>query len=192
VFIVTWTGVHFEPLNPKPDDIRIADIAHALARTCRFNGHGRTFYSVAQHSILGSERLDRNLARAFLIHDAGEAYLCDLGRRVKGAFPDLVAAERRIMEQVAAKFRVPWPMPDDVWAMDDAMGLWEALELFPDEPTSTWAGHDFLADGGGPSVLSPPPMRHFVGWSPGQAEGQFLDRFDQLWSARERSIVGGR
>ena len=49
--ITTFSGVLFWPLLPNPDDIRIADIAHALSQQCRFAGHTRTFYSVAEHSV---------------------------------------------------------------------------------------------------------------------------------------------
>src|ERR1019366_8499240 len=37
--ITTFSGVLFRPLLPNPDDIRIADIAHALSQQCRFAGH---------------------------------------------------------------------------------------------------------------------------------------------------------
>ena len=49
--ITTFSGVLFRPLLSNPDDIRIADIAHALSQQCRFAGHTRTFYSVAEHSV---------------------------------------------------------------------------------------------------------------------------------------------
>ena len=35
----TYTGMQFWPLDPRPEDICIEDIAHALALQCRFNGH---------------------------------------------------------------------------------------------------------------------------------------------------------
>ncbi len=46
-WIQTYTGKQFWPLDPRPEDIDIEDIAHALALTCRFNGHCDYFYSVA-------------------------------------------------------------------------------------------------------------------------------------------------
>jgi hypothetical protein len=51
-WIQTASGIKFYPLAPHPEDVTIEDIAHALSKMCRFNGHnGHTsaFYSVAQH-----------------------------------------------------------------------------------------------------------------------------------------------
>lgn len=50
-YITTCTGLHFEPTNPKPEHIRIEDIAHALSLIRRGNSHMKTFRSVGQHCI---------------------------------------------------------------------------------------------------------------------------------------------
>lgn len=47
----TYGGMKFWPLDPDPDRIIIEDIAHALSNICRYGGHARKFYSVAEHSI---------------------------------------------------------------------------------------------------------------------------------------------
>lgn len=80
-WIITYTGRQFWPLDPRPEDVCLEDIAHALSNLCRFNGHCRSFYSVAQHSVLVSE----NCVFAFrgLLHDAAEAYLGDMSRPMK-------------------------------------------------------------------------------------------------------------
>jgi len=43
-WITTFTGKQFDFLNPTTSMVCIEDIAHALARLCRFNGHCKTFY----------------------------------------------------------------------------------------------------------------------------------------------------
>ena len=92
--IQTFTGRHINPFDPDPDAIDIEDIAHALSHICRFTGHTHTFYSVAQHSVHVADLVCRNTAglakparsRAVLmalLHDASEAYLCDIPRPLK-------------------------------------------------------------------------------------------------------------
>lgn len=86
----TYSGRQFFPLDPKPEDIDILDIAKALSRICRYGGHLDFHYSVAQHCVLVArdleERgLDRQTQFAGLLHDAAEAYLGD----VCGTFKDL-------------------------------------------------------------------------------------------------------
>jgi hypothetical protein len=47
----TYTGKAFWPLDPRPDEIDIDDIAHSLSMQCRYAGHCLRFYSVAEHSV---------------------------------------------------------------------------------------------------------------------------------------------
>ncbi|MCD8498677.1 MAG: hypothetical protein LRY35_01450 [Clostridiales bacterium] len=49
--ILTISGIRFNPFQARYSDIQIVDIAHALSLMTRANGHIRTFYSIAQHSI---------------------------------------------------------------------------------------------------------------------------------------------
>jgi len=84
-WIQTFTGKKFFPLNPNPADICIEDIAHSLAMQCRYVGHCKQFYSVAQHCWLMSRHWFKKveLQRYALLHDAAEAYLSDLPRPLK-------------------------------------------------------------------------------------------------------------
>jgi hypothetical protein len=87
-WIQTATGRQFRVLEPKAETIDPLDIAHALAHTCRFNGHSQSFYSVAQHCCTMVAHLERqgadlDLKRWALLHDADEAYLPDVPRPVK-------------------------------------------------------------------------------------------------------------
>lgn len=87
--VETFTGRFVDTKTPDHRDICIEDIAHALANTCRFGGHCRTFYSVAEHAVVVSRRLEqkmdsRILSFAGLHHDDAEAYLGDIPRPMKG------------------------------------------------------------------------------------------------------------
>lgn len=97
----TSTGRKFWPARPRIQDITVFDIAHALAMKCRYNGHSRKFYSVAEHCVLlsGYARylgLPVETQYHLLMHDANEAYLPDVPRPIKHFFPDLLKMEHQL------------------------------------------------------------------------------------------------
>ena len=49
--IITYSGHTFSPFKPDVEAIDIRDVAHALARIGRANGHFVEFYSVGQHCL---------------------------------------------------------------------------------------------------------------------------------------------
>lgn len=89
--ILTFTGRPFHTLRPRPEEVHVPDIAHALALQCRFNGHVFGHYSVAEHCArvalaVAAEHPDQaELQLAALMHDAGEAYLGDIVAPLKRA-----------------------------------------------------------------------------------------------------------
>ncbi len=91
---MTWmqtrSGKRVDMVNPTPDSIDIFDIAWAIAHQCRFAGHTRRFYSVAEHLCWCHDEAElvygqgSMQAKAALIHDAHEAYVVDVPRPLKG------------------------------------------------------------------------------------------------------------
>lgn len=170
-WIQTYTGMQFWPLGPRREDVRLEDIAHALANQCRFNGHCRKFYSIAQHSVLVANDL---LARGFagkvvtagLFHDAAEAYLPDICSPIKGAFPDFRVFERRLLAVifdaigigVRGVTQLEW---DAIKESDARLLATEARDLMgpPPEP---WEGLPLPL----PDKISP--------WSPKRSKRAFL------------------
>jgi hypothetical protein len=124
--IHTFTGKQVDPLNLQPEDIYIEDIAHSLAKQCRFGGHVKTFYSVAEHSYRMSYAVSKPLALCALLHDASEAYLIDLPRPVKRALPSFVELEESIQEVISRKFKIPYPFPEEIHEVDTIMAVSEA------------------------------------------------------------------
>lgn len=98
------SGKPFWPLDPRMNEIDIHDIANALSKICRFGGHGRYFYSVAQHSVLVSYIVAPELAMAGLLHDAAEAYVGDMVRPLKRSMPAFQDAEDRLQDMVYRKY----------------------------------------------------------------------------------------
>jgi hypothetical protein len=132
--IVTFSGKQIDPLNPDPASINITDIAHALSNQCRFTGHVREFYSVAEHSIRCIDLVPQEDQAWALMHDASEAYLSDIARPVKyqlGLGDIYREAEETLMVVIAERFGLPWPMPESVHEADDIMLRSEQRDLMP-------------------------------------------------------------
>lgn len=136
--VETYTGRMVDPLDLKPEDVCIEDIAHALSMQCRYNGHCRIFYSVAEHSwevrFFVERRLNgtRDEQFAALMHDAAEAYLHDMVAPIKRA-TDMGTlyseSERSAMEVITEVFGLARPEPVKVGVADDALGWLEADAL---------------------------------------------------------------
>jgi hypothetical protein len=133
-WIQTFTGKAFDPLSDDPGLIDIRDIAHALSMQCRFNGHCRAFYSVAQHSVHVSQVTPAPLALWGLLHDAAEAYLSDLPRPVKSQFPLFSQWEDRLLGRILQEYGLTMPMPDAVRQADERLLMTEARDLMAPPP----------------------------------------------------------
>jgi hypothetical protein len=165
-FMATFSGRHVWPLNPRVEDIDIKDIAHALSNLCRFGGHTRKFYSVAEHSVYVSNHTKKADALAGLLHDASEAYLVDLPRPIKTHMPSYRDAEERLQKVIADKFNLYWPFPASVHEADNRILLSEMRDLMPQ--IYLWPG-------------APKPYADKVlGLSPVRAAKLFIDRYREL------------
>ena len=119
-YLQTVSGRWVNPFDPDPDQIDIGDIARALANQCRFGGHCRVFYSVAQHSVIVSELVeqrggDTEDVFAALMHDAGEAYLGDMPHPLKHRSPLGAAfkeAEDHLEHAIREHFRIKPDVPE--------------------------------------------------------------------------------
>lgn len=130
-FIRTWSGKSFYPLDPDPEQIDIQDIAWALSMQCRYAGHVKHFYSVAQHSVYVSKACDESDALWGLLHDASEAYIQDIIRPVKIHLSEYKVIEARREKVIAERFNLCWPMPKSVKRADEAVYATEVIQLRP-------------------------------------------------------------
>lgn len=174
-FIETYLGERFQPLAPNPASIFIEDIAHALSNQCRFSGHTREFYSVAQHSVLVSELLeewgeDEDVCLWGLMHDASEGYLVDLPTPLKQAEfgNDYRFAEKHLMRIICLRFGMTTMEPERVRVADAVMLATEARDLMP-----------FKKEHWGALQVRPRDER-IDPWIPKVAEFRFLERFRWL------------
>lgn len=129
--IRTRSGIYFDVFNPQPDMFNIEDIAHALSRQCRFGGHVKDFYSVAEHSIFCYMHVPPELQLTALLHDLSEAYLMDLPTPIKKRFPFYKEVEDGIMKAAAEKFGFIYPLPEEIKIIDEyaLQREWEILMI---------------------------------------------------------------
>ena len=136
----TRSGEQFYPLDPEPNKIHIEDIAHALSMSCRFGGHVKKFYSVAEHSIWVSGFVDPKNALAGLMHDAAEAYLSDIIRPVKRQLPEYGRLEDRLLSTIFDRFGIDYPYSENVKSIDYRACYTEGIHLMFD--VSVWIEKD--------------------------------------------------
>lgn len=157
--ILTRSGRYFDFTVADPRQVDIDDIAHALSHICRFTGHTRFFYSVAQHSVLVSRLVPPELAFEALLHDAHEAYVGDMASPLKALLPGYKALEKRIEALVRARFELPAVMSPAVKQADlvalrteqrDCMNsdhLWTVLEgIEPHHEPIEWIPPSLVRD----------------------------------------------
>lgn len=163
----TFSGRQFWPLDPRPEEVFIEDIAHALSLLCRYGGHCVRFYSVAEHCVLMADAAPLGLARAALLHDASEAYLSDVIRPIKRYLGNYLECEKAIERAIADRFELEWPMPPFVKRMDDAMLADESVQAMADPPKD-WC-------------LPEPKLGVTLQfWTSTRAEEEFLRRFKEF------------
>jgi hypothetical protein len=193
----TFTGRLIDVEDPSPDDVTIEDVAHALSMTCRYGGHCRDFYSVAEPSVLVEQYgnstvgphcdLTNELRLELLLHDAAKAYVGCLVAPVKRSMSSSVnrfdELERVWQLVIGEKFglgqRLACPSSDLVKRCDLAVVSTEVVALFGTIQSHWWD-----------EVWTEEPVLdgkvEISCWSPAEARRRFLCRFRSLQAGRGR------
>lgn len=168
----TVSGKVFWPIDPRPEELDINDIAHALGMMCRYGGHCNRFYSVAEHSVLMASYAEANLgteiAQIALMHDATEAYLSDVIRPVKAHLPNYREIEERLWLCIAERFSLPQVIPDEVHHLDNCI-LRDEMEALHMPPPMEW------------NIPNQRLGVQITGWEPKFAGWAFLGMYQKLW-----------
>lgn len=173
-WMVTFTGQKFYPLDPRPEEVHIEDIAHALSINNRYNGHTIRPYSVGHHSLLCSLHVAKGHELTALLHDATEAYLADVVRPAKRGMPEYMEIEKRLWENaIAPRFGLDKVMSKEVHLVDNQMLVTEAGQLLNDRGPRWWEETHW-----------PKPLEGVVidelDWK--TVEIKFLNRFKELYN----------
>jgi hypothetical protein len=177
-------GRRFYPLDPRPAEVHIADVARSLSRTPRWRGMSDRVIWVAQHCVLVSELCPDEHALWGLLHDGPECIVCDLPSPLKSdpSMAPYVRADRAIMHAFCDRFGLPRARPACVAAADRVVLATEARDLF-DAVDPEW-DRRWLRD----APKLPDPV---VPWSSAEAEARFLARFNRLYSGDQSCPASG-
>ena len=130
-YILTMTGKRVYLPGCEPDSIDINDIARALSMAPRFAGHMDRFYSVAEHSVNVSKIVgdDVEIQIQALMHDATEAYLCDIPSPFKPLLTNYKELEADLWRAVCIRFGIREQMYPEVKIADMRMLMTEKDHL---------------------------------------------------------------
>lgn len=171
--ILTVSGNYFNFEEPDSSTYTIEDISHALSHINRFTGHTNKAYSVAQHSVMVSYLVPKDLAMIGLMHDASEAFLGDVSSPLKQLLPDYKKIEQNVERAIFKRFNIPFPMPPEIKVADLIMLASEQKSLMP-KINHEWG----ILQGVKPLSAKIKP------WSAKKAKLKFLERFYELKGLR--------
>lgn len=178
--ITMFSGAHVDPLDLKPEDVNIIDIAHHLSNQCRWSGATKHHYSVAQHAWHCSFLVPKEQAYDALHHDDPETWLQDMAKPLKNHVKLGQAyrgAERRIERIVGPVLGVRFPVSAEVKEADLLMLCAEADQLVHGRKHWTYY-HDL-----------PAADVKIEKWTPEKAERRWITRHLELSLAKEALVA---
>lgn len=178
--ILTIEGEYFDFTAPEKWQGSIRTVAHALAHICRFGGHTRRFYSVAQHCVLMSYLVPPEHALHALLHEAGEPFAGDMPAPLKMLLPEYKALEKRIEAAVLTRFNLDPKLPDCIKRADLVLLATEQRDLMTRGAGEIWTSLEGVQ----------PLARRIRPWPIFWARWRFLWRYRELAAAAVRRAQG--
>lgn len=179
--ILLVNGDFFDFENPRGHEYDIKAIAHALSNLCRYTGHSRRFYSVAEHSVIVSRLVPEKYAFEGLMHDASEAYCGDVASPLKRLIPGYKNIEESVQEAIAVYYGLTWPFPKEVHEADVLAYVTERCSISNTGKDAIW-------------FTDVEPRQDIVikGLSPRQAYQAFIERYEELTRNGKNYEVSGK
>lgn len=182
-YIETASGKRFYIDAPEFD---INDIAAATSKQCRYTGHTKDFYSVAEHQILVSEIMEHlELGDPFegCNHDDAEGYLSDIASPWKALLPDYKKLEAKVEGPLRRWLGIPEQMTDGCKRADWLALFIEVKTLLPTK------GADWPAPPGVKEQAQEIASKFWIRcWTPVTAEREWLARWKQLNAKRSQPV----
>lgn len=190
--ILLNNGYFFGFEDPWLANYDIVTIAKSISKLCRFTGHTKQFYSVAQHSVIVSQLAEEmgaligeEYALAGLLHDSAEMVMQDLSSPLKGIIKGDYRAHYKVVEiDLLGRWGIR-ELPKAVKVCDIIAMTTEIRDLMPREHVGQgkhWHVTRYVT----PRTRKIIPLPAFL------AEWQFLTRYDQIAPnyAAKRNLFG--
>lgn len=128
-------GRIFYPLDPRPEEVHIDDIATSLSRIVRYNGHSDIWITVAQHTcncvtLAQQDDMDDRFLYAMLMHDSAEAYVGDMIRPLKVFMPEFQGVEDKVYAVIKEALEIPEVPHVVIKYYDNLAWAWEKRDFF--------------------------------------------------------------
>jgi hypothetical protein len=161
-----WVRTRYGSFDLDAPVFDILDISHALSNNCRFNGHTRSFYSVAEHSLMVCGLMQMKFGGnplEGLLHDGTEAYLSDIPAPFKSRLPDVRAFDAGLERELRKAFYLPESKTEECSKADWVALFIEAHDLiegrgedFQDPYNLRAVALELVNEGWHPRSLEPP------------------------------------
>lgn len=181
-----WVGTNFGNVirldqEPDLDQIDIGDIAQGLSNVCRFNGQLKLWYSVAEHSIHVAELVPDKYKLQALLHDATEAFICDVPTPLKRMLGSQYAAvEERLASAIGKKFGVDLINLSDPVKYADRIMVVSERDAFQAKPQDWGPAYE--------EVIRYPNLTRLYSTSSAAATA-FISMFNKLTGGKQEPVV---
>ena len=177
----------FWRFNDEQNYLTPRALAHALGNLCRYTGHCKKFYSVAEHSVKASYLVEPQYAMEALMHDAHECLTNDLSKPFKnqigGSYKEW---EDKLEGYVRNQYNIPLELDPSIKIADIMMLFAESKILMPSEGVH-YMGADHYAP---MAILRQNALEALRSgkisidcWEPDLAAQKWLNRYHELKEA---------
>ena len=182
-YIETVSGARINLFRPDSNEIHLDDVATALSNLCRFTGHVKRWYSVAEHCLLVAALLPEHLKLTGLFHDAGEMVTNDIASPVKKYAPRINKIEGLFLQAAASKFGFQYPFPLEIKCADH-LALYIEAHALKHSGGMDWEQFNDIDPDKVPAI-------QLSCYPPHVAKHVFLDMYYQITGHEQYSEGGG-